>query len=376
MTFADKLRAVDWREIRARQNAATRDQTAAAIRRANPNDLPLLFARAADEFLEEMAARAAALTVRRFGKVVQLYAPLYLSNYCVNDCVYCGFARSRHVVRRRLSVDEALAEADVLWREGFRHILLVSGEAPGAFSVDDLEAVASALAGRFSGIGIEVFPTDIGAYRRLEQVGVDSLTLYQETYDRELYATLHNGPKADFDARLAAMEAGGETGFRTLGVGALLGLANWRDEALALALHGQYLQKRFWRSRVAFSFPRLRPAAGGFAPPQPASDRDLTHMIVALRLAFPDAEIVISTREPAALRDRLAPLGVTRMSAGSKTSVGGYQAESASGDQFAVHDARSPAEVASAIAAAGKEPVWKDFDEGLRREEPPRKLGE
>ena len=245
--------------------------------------------------------------------------------------------------------------------------MLVSGEAPRAFSLDDLEAVTRAIADRFAGVGIEVFPTDLASYRRLERAGVDSLTLYQETYDRELYATLHHGPKADFDARLAAMEAGGEAGFRTLGVGALLGLKNWREEAFALALHGQWLQKRYWRARVAFSFPRLRPAAGDFAPPAPATDRDLTHMLVALRLAFPDAELVLSTREGAALRDRLAPLGVTRMSAGSKTNVGGYQSAVASGDQFAVNDQRPPAEVARVIAAAGREPVWKDFDEGLRR---------
>jgi 2-iminoacetate synthase len=368
MSFAAALAALDWRELRAQRQTATREQAAAVLRRETigDGDLPSLFAPAADDLLEEMATRAAAITAHRFGRVIQLYAPLYVSNACVNDCVYCGFGRSRRVERRTLTVDEALHEAEALCAEGFRHILLVSGEAPRAFSVGDLGAVAAKIAGRFSGVGIEVFPMDVDEYRRLERAGVDSLTLYQETYDRELYATLHRGPKADFDKRLGAIEAGGEAGFRTLGIGALLGLADWRDEALALALHGRWLARRFWQSRIAVSFPRLRPAAGGYEPALPVSDRDLVHMLVGLRLAIPDAEIVISTRERAELRDRLIPLGVTRMSAGSRTTVGGYAAHSDSGGQFDVHDGRPPAEVARAIAAAGKEPVWKDFDAALR----------
>jgi len=364
------LKGIDWRNIRrVRENALPSD-VAAVIRtpRIADTDLPRLLAPAAEAHLEEMAQRAAALTAHRFGKVVQLYAPLYLSNECVNDCTYCGFARRHKIDRRTLSVTESLAEADVLWREGFRHILLVSGEAPHAFTTADLAIAVEKIAPRFAGIGIEVFPMKLAGYKRLEKAGVDNLTIYQETYDRELYAGLHTGPKADFDARLAALEAGGDAGFRTLGIGALLGLKDWREEVLAVLLHARYLTKRFWKSRVAVSFPRLCPAEGGFSPPSPVSDRDLVHMIVATRLALPDAEIVISTREGGDLRDKLIPLGVTRMSAGSKTTVGGYRSglTTEASDQFSVHDNRPPAEVAQAIESAGREPVWKDFDEGFR----------
>lgn len=366
--FATVLQRIDWDAVRARQNAARPEDVMALLAQpqVSDRDLPLLFSPTADACLEAMAQRAAAITAHRFGKIVQLYAPLYVSNVCINDCVYCGFARRHQVPRRTLTVDEALTEAEVLWDEGFRHILLVSGEAPQAFTVDDLEAVVRRIAGRFAGIGIEVFPTSEENYRRLEKAGVDNLALYQETYDRALYATLHKGPKADFDARLAAIEAGGEAGFRSLGIGALLGLKNWREEALAVALHGRYLTKRFWRSRVAVSFPRIRPAEGGFQPAQPASDRALAHMVIAGRLALPDAEIVVSTRESAALRDRLIGLGVTRMSAGSKTTVGGYGTAAHDLGQFTVDDDRDPETVARAIEKAGREPVWKDFDEGLR----------
>jgi 2-iminoacetate synthase len=368
MTFAAVLAALDGSAPRERQRTATTSEVESLLgqERIDDADLALLFAEAADDLLEPMARRASTITAHRFGKVIQLYAPLYLSDECVNDCAYCGFALSNPIPRRTLTVDEAIAEADVLYRQGFRHLLLVSGEAKHAFSAGDLETVARELAGRFASLSIEVFPMDESDYVRLERAGIDGLTLYQETYNRERYRLLHRGPKAEFDRRLAAIEAGGQAGFRTLGIGVLLGLHDWRDEAPALALHARYLARRFWRSRIALSFPRLRPAEGGFQPPHPVTDHDLAHLIVAMRLAMPDAEIVISTRERAELRDRLIPLGVTRMSAGSKTNVGGYHGQTTAGDQFAVHDDRPPAEVARAIAAAGWEPVWKDFDEALR----------
>ncbi len=364
MNFAAVVDQIDFARLRERLRASTTDQVRALLRQETirDDDLPFLFSPAAGELIEEIARRAAHITVHRFGRVVNLYAPLYLSNACVNDCVYCGFAAHNRIKRATLTVDEAVAEAQALHDEGFRHILLVTGEAPRVFSVDDLITVVRRLTGRFASIAIEVFPMSLDEYRRLEQAGVDGLTLYQETYDRTVYAHCHRGPKADFDGRLNAIESGGQAGFRSLGIGTLLGLKDWREEATLLAWHGRYLARRFWRSRVAFSFPRLRPATGGFSPPHPVADADLAQMLIGLRLALPDAEIVISTREPAALRDSLVPLGVTRMSAGSRTNPGGYRDPEGAGKQFDVHDARSPAEVARAIALAGREPVWKDFD--------------
>lgn len=364
MSFSKVLQALDMAEINRRRQEATTKQVEALLRQDQiaDQDLALLFSPAADGLLEQMAERAAFITAHRFGRIINLYAPLYVSNECVNNCVYCGFAHRNQIERITLSVEEVIKEANILLEEGFRHVLLVSGEAPCAFSVDDLEKVVRELAGKFASIAIEVFPMSADHYRRLEKAGVDGLVLYQETYDPAVYARCHFGPKADYAGRLAAIEAGAEAGFRSLGVGALLGLADWRNEAFITALHGRYLARRFWKSKIAFSFPRLRPAEGGFAPPYVVTDRDLVQMITGLRLAIHDAEIVVSTREPAGLRDSLIPLGVTRMSAGSKTSPGGYQDSRHAGRQFSVDDQRGPQEVALAIEKAGREPVWKDFD--------------
>jgi 2-iminoacetate synthase len=219
------------------------------------------------------------------------------------------------------------------------------------------------VARRFDSISIETGQYPEEGYRRLVQAGIDGLTIYQETYVPEVYRSVHlRGPKHAYARRLAFMDAGGRAGFRTLGIGALLGLAPWPVEAYFLALHGWALSRVHWRSRIAVSFPRIRPAAGGYQPAHPVTDADLVQMICALRLFLPDAELVLSTREPAALRDHLVALGITRMSAGSRTSPGGYQEEEPGGEQFAVHDQRSPAEVARMLAARGLEPVWKDFD--------------
>jgi len=350
------------------QTAPERIKALLAQERIQDLELPLLFSPAAADLFESIADKASSITAHRFGRVVNLYAPLYLSNHCVNNCLYCGFARRNKTRRVALSAREALAEAQILLDEGFRHLLLVTGEAPRAYALEQLEEVVRGLAGRFASIGIEVFPMNQPGYSRLAEAGVDNLTLYQETYDRETYARCHDGPKADFDARLAAIEAGGKVGFRTLGLGALLGLAPWREEVVMLVRHGRYLSKHFWRTKISFSFPRLRPAVGGFVPPFPVDDREFAQLIVGLRLAMPDAEIVLSTREPAALRDALIPFGVTRMSAGSKTNPGGYRDPEGAGRQFDVHDERSPQEVARAIEQAGREPVWKDFDRAFLQE--------
>lgn len=359
---------IDAAAVAAAVAVATPDDVERALRRdvLDARDLAALLSPAARERLEDLAARSAALTRRRFGRVMQLYAPLYLSNECVNRCTYCGFSHGLAIPRRTLTLDEVDAEAVAIRALGFRHLLLVAGEAPRTVDVGYLSAVARRVGRRFDSISIETgqFPEE--GYRQLVEAGVDGLTIYQETYLPEVYRRLHlRGPKHSYHRRLAFMEAGGRAGFRSLGIGALLGLAPWQVEAHCLGLHGRALSRAFWRSRVAVSFPRIRPAAGGYAPAHPVSDADLVQMICAIRLFLPDAELVLSTREPAALRDHLVALGITRMSAGSRTSPGGYQEEDPGGEQFAVNDARSPAEVARMLVARGLEPVWKDFDRAL-----------
>jgi 2-iminoacetate synthase len=314
-------------------------------------------------YLEQMAQIAHHLTVERFGNTIQLYAPLYLSNVCVNNCLYCGYNAQTKTARTRLTIDEAVSEAAIIASEGFKHILLVSGEDRKFISVEYLVELVKKLRKNFSSVSIEIYQLSRDEYHALCQAGVDGVTLYQETYDRAEYAKWHSGPKADYDRRLRAHDDAAEAGMRRLGLGALLGLADWRLETLSLGLHANRLMKKYWRSLVSFSFPRMRPAPNvGCKFEHLLSDRDLVQMILALRLCFSDTAMYLSTRESAALRDHLVNLGITHMSAGSKTNPGGYSGKTDAIEQFEVNDSRTPTEVAAMLRAKGLEPVWKDWD--------------
>ena len=365
MSFETILRRHAFAERAERIRACTAREVERALgrERRGPEDLAALLSPAAEPYLEAMAREAHRITRCRFGRVIQMYAPLYVSNECTNGCLYCGFSRRNRVKRRTLTPAEAESEARILLEAGFRHILIVSGESPRHVDTDYLAALSLALAGRFASISIEVQPLSCGDYRRLSASGVDGLVSYQETYDPEAYARFHpSGPKRDFSFRLATAERGGAAGLRRLGIGALLGLSDWRAEGWFTGLHAGFLQKTFWRTHVSISFPRLRPTAGGFSPPHPVDDRALVQLVCALRLVHPDCGLVLSTRERAELREHLLPLGITQMSAGSRTEPGGYSHEREAERQFEVDDTRPPAEVAEGIARLGYEPVWKDWD--------------
>jgi 2-iminoacetate synthase len=342
-----------------------------------------------DGELEALAQEAHALTLKNFGRTMRLFAPLYLSNECINNCRYCGFSRDNPILRVTLDVEQVTAEGRHLAQEGFRNVLLVAGEHPRFVSQNYLVDCVRALAPDFSSISIEVGPMETADYVPMVEAGAEGLVVYQETYNRETYSELHTaGPKRDFNWRLDCAQRGYDAGFRRVGIGALFGLCRWQEEAVALAGHVEYLLKHCWQAQVTVSLPRLRPAAGEFHPPFSMSDRELAQLICAFRIVFPEVGIVLSTRERAALRDALAPLGVTMMSAGSHTEPGGYTGQG-SGDlhrtvrgrivapefkdgedqsatgQFEISDSRSPAEVASALRIRGFEPVWKDWDAGL-----------
>jgi len=326
--------------------------------------LAVLIAPAASNYLEIMAQQAHELTKQRFGRTIQLYAPLYLSNYCVNRCLYCGYNTDGEFERTRLSIEEALSDAQIIAEEGFRHILLVSGEDTKYVSVEYLAELAAELRKTFSSISIEIYPMEGDQYKALFDAGIDGITLYQETYDRRLYERYHPaGPKRDYDFRLQTHDRAASAGMRRLGIGTLLGLCHWRQDTMAVAEHGAYLMKKYWRSQVSFSFPRLRPAlnvADNFE--HLVSDTEMVQMMLALRLCFADAGIVLSTRERADFRDNLLKLAVTRLSAGSKTNPGGYSGKSNSTEQFQIDDNRTPEQMAEVIKNAGMEAVWKDWD--------------
>ena len=365
MSFYDVIRGYDWdetgRDIKSR--TGTDVERALSARRANLDDFMCLLSPAAEPYLEEMARGAQRLTQQRFGKVISLFAPLYLSNVCTNGCIYCGFNAHNPVERVTLTVDQAAAEARCIRSMGFRHVLLLTGEAPKVAPVEYIEEAVERIRPQFSSIGIEVFPMDTESYRRLIRSGVDNLVVFQETYNERRYPDFHpKGKKRDYRWRLETPDRGGDAGFRRLGLGALLGLDDWRVEGFFTGLHASHLLRTHWKSQVTISFPRLRPSAGGFDPPAPVSDFHFVQLLAALRLFLPDAGFTLSTREPASLRDHLIPLGITSMSAGSRTDPGGYSHTAEAEAQFEIADDRPPEVVAGVISSKGYEPVWKDWD--------------
>lgn len=371
MSFVDALAALPLDELTDVAANATPDDVERALRveRRDLHHFAALLSPAAGARLEDLAAQSHRLTVQRFGRTMQLYAPLYVSNECVESCTYCSFARENPIVRRTLTVDEVVAEAKLLLDEGFRHLLLVSGEHPRHVSVEYLSTVIEALRDVAPSLSVEVQPQTTEAYRRWTDSGAEGLVVYQETYDRETYAVVHPaGKKKNFDWRLETPERGADGGMKRLGVGALFGLSEWRREAICVAAHAQYLMKRYWKTFVTVSFPRLRPAEYADATAKhPLHDAELARMTCAFRLFLRDVGIVLSTREAPAFRDGMVQLGVTQMSAGSRTEPGGYSAPDKTGGQFHVEDSREPREIARVLRERGMDPVWKDWEAALNR---------
>jgi 2-iminoacetate synthase len=362
----DVLRGSSWDHLAQKIDGCGGERVSAVLAGADcsVDDLWILLSPAAGERLEEMAQRAHRLTLQRFGRTILLYAPLYVSNYCINQCKYCGFNIKNTVSRRCLTVDEAYRESMLLHAQGFRHILLVSGEHPDYAHAAYLAELAEKLRHEFSSVCIEVQPLSQDEYSGLIEHGVDCVTCYQETYNPATYAAMHpGGPKSDYYNRLNTLDRAAAAGIRKVGLSPLYGLDDWRVEALMVGLHARHLETRYWQTQVCLSFPRLQRAAGAFDAPYPLDDRSLTQLICAMRLVFPDAHLILSTRETARLRDQVLPLGITQMSAGSRTAPQGYSHDHEAGEQFDVMDQRTANEVAMAIAGQGYEPVWKDWDE-------------
>lgn len=331
--------------------------------RLQPDEFLALLSGAAAPYLEAMAAKARALTLQHFGKTIQLYRPLYLSNYCTNECLYCGFRAGSRARREKLDLDQVESNARALAASGIRHVLLLTGEAPKRTPMSYLVDCVGIARRHFSSIGIEIHPLEQAEYQVLKEAGVDSLTIYQETYDREVYRQVHRkGPKTDFDYRLATPARAARAGFRSVNVGALFGLAEPLRDAYFSGLHAKFLQDAFPATEISLSLPRFHPDQAAVPVAHRLSDAQFVQYLLAYRLFLPRCGITMSTRESAAMRDNLIPLGVTRMSAGSSTRPGGYDGQEGGSEQFDISDERSVPEVDAAIRARGYEPVYKDWE--------------
>ncbi len=344
---------------------ASSDDVMAVLQNNNRSfqDFLVLLSPVAREHLEKIAHAAHTLTLQRFGKIIHMYVPLYISNECNSDCVYCGFGRSRSIQRITLTADEIVREAHYLTQQGFHAILLLSGEAPSVCSPDYFALLADTLHTMVSSLSVEVYPMSYDEYRLLVEHGIEGLTVYQETYNKEIYHAVHPiGKKRDYQWRLGAPERAAQAGMRKISIGALLGLHAWRTEAAFTAMHAYYLWKSYWRTHFSISLPRLVEADAGYIPESPVDNTSLIQLMCAFRLFLPDIGINISTRESSDMRNHVIPLGTTQMSAGSSTQPGGYTVNPQKDGQFTIHDARSPHAVAEQIRRLGYEPVWKDWD--------------
>ncbi|WP_272700114.1 2-iminoacetate synthase ThiH [Desulfovibrio sp. Fe33] len=352
----------------ARFNDFTEEDVRRALHRttATVEDFMAFMSPAASGLLEEMAQKASRLTVQHFGRTVSLFTPLYLANFCTNHCVYCGFNCNNSIHRSMLSLEEVDVEGKAIASTGLKNLLILTGDAPAKTGVDYLEACTRVLNKHFPSVSIEVFAMTEEEYGRLVAAGVDGMTMFQETYDEELYAVLHpKGPKRDFRFRLDAPERACKAGMRVVNIGALLGLGDWRRDALLTGLHAAYLMHRYPETDIAVSLPRMRPHVGDWEPASIVSDHDMVQFLMALRLFMPRVGITISTREDAEFRENILPLGVTRMSAGVSTAVGGHADETRDEEntgQFDISDGRSVDEVCAALRDRGYQPVFKDWE--------------
>jgi len=369
MTFSEEIKNYQWDDVRLSIYAknGTDVQRALSKSRLDLEDFKALISPAAAPFLEQMAQKSQQLTLQRFGKTQQFYIPLYLSNMCSNICTYCGFSMHNAIRRTTLDMEQIENECLAIKKMGFDHILLVTGESERKVGVEYFKQALPIIKSHFSHISIEVQPLDQLEYEILIDYGVDSVLVYQETYNPVTYALHHlKGKKADFTYRLNTHDRLGKAGMHKMGLGCLIGLEEWRTDCFYVAAHLNYLQKKYWQSRYTISFPRLRPCAGGLEIKSVMDDKQLVQLVCAYRLFNPEVELSLSTRESEHFRDNILPLGITSLSAGSSTQPGGYAQEAEKAlEQFEISDTRSPAEMAQLVKAQGYEVVWKDWDHSL-----------
>ncbi|MDR0395245.1 MAG: 2-iminoacetate synthase ThiH [Tannerella sp.] len=372
MLFKDLINGYDWDDLKSEILKKTAADVEMALKKScllTVDDFMALISPAAAPYLEQMAVLSRRYTQRRFGRTIRFYAPLYLTNSCINHCVYCGFNRRNDIKRIILTDEQILREAEAVKQIGdFRNILLVTGENPRDAGVDYIENAIRLVKPFFSSISIEVQPLKEEEYKRLTDTGLNAVYCYQETYHKQNYKQYHpKGMKSKFDRRLDAFDRMGKAGVHKIGLGVLIGLEDWRTDVTMMAFHLRYLQKTYWQTGYSISFPRMRPHRGeAFRPNVLMSDKELAQLIFAFRIFDHDLELALSTREDRQFRDHMTTLGITSLSAGSKTDPGGYAVYKKELEQFAVNDDRSPDEVLRAVKKQGYDVVWKDWDPSLQ----------
>lgn len=368
MSFENVFKQYRWEEIKESIYTKTAAEVEAALAkpRRDLEDFKALISPAAAPYLEQMAQLSQQLTQKRFGRTMQLYLPLYLSNECQNICTYCGFSLDNKMPRRTLSDAEILREVEAIKALGYEHVLLVTGEANQHVGVAYFEKALKLINPHFANVSMEVQPLDQEDYETLLPLGLHAVLVYQETYHQEDYKKHHpKGKKSNFYYRLDTPDRLGKAGVHKVGLGVLIGLEDWRTDSFFTALHLSYLERTYWQTKYTISFPRLRPHAGGLQPKVEMNDRELVQLICAYRLFNEEVELSLSTRESQKFRNHVIKLGITSISAGSKTNPGGYAVEPQSLEQFEIDDARSPQEIAQIIRTQGYEPVWKDWDRAI-----------
>lgn len=364
--FYDELKRYDWDETgREIASMTARDvETALTKEHLDERDFMALISPAASGYLEEMARKAHRITLERFGRTISLYIPLYVSNACTNHCVYCGFNHKNPMTRLTLTPEQVKEECEAIRRLGpFENLLIVSGEFPALNGVNYLEKVLQVARPYFNNLTIEVMPMKARDYERLTHSGLNGVVCFQETYHEAAYGNYHpKGMKSIFDWRVNGFDRMGQAGVHKIGMGVLIGLEDWRTDVMMLARHLRYLRRNYWKTRYSVNFPRMCPAEGGYSPNVVMSDRELAQVTMAFRLFDHDVDISYSTRESQWFRANMMKLGVTSMSAGSRTEPGGYAVAPDALEQFEVTDSRTPLQVAEEIRSLGYEAVWKDWD--------------
>lgn len=367
--FKERFESLHWESIQESiySKKASDVEIALAKEKRNLEDFKALISPAAAPYLEQMAQQSHALTQKRFGKTIQLYIPLYLSNECHNICTYCGFSLNVDISRKTLNDEEIIAEVKAIKQLGYDHVLIVTGEANKTVGIEYLLNAVKLIKPYFSSISMEVQPLKQEEYEALIKEGLNTVLVYQETYDKADYKKHHpKGRKSNFNWRLETPDRLGKSGIHKIGIGVLIGLEDWRTDSFFCAEHLNYLEKTYWKTKYSISFPRLRPCANGIELKSIMSDKELVQLICAYRIYNQEVELSMSTRESETFRDHVLKLGVTSISCDSKTDPGGYASGQENLEQFEISDDRKTSEFIEVIKKQGYEAVWKDWDHILQ----------